>query len=142
MKKIKVSKEFIEEFDKLKGKCTWLNSAMDEAYEVGDEYRILNNYLFGNGLETAGKNQLTFAKIWADEIELVENEVKYLIWFKGSEDSCGNAEYMYEDATREHVSSAQLRELIAADDKYCLFDKEIAFALRDTGKFKIKKVGY
>lgn len=142
MKKIEASKGFIEEVNKLKGKCVWVNSAMDNAYDHHNEYKILHKYLFENDLETAGKNQLTFAKIWADEIELVENEVKYLIWFKGSEDSCGNPEYIYEDEVCERVSSAWMHESEIVDDEHCLFDKEIAFALRDTGKFKIKKVGY
>ena len=142
MKKVEVSKGFIEEVNKLKGDFGWAYSAMDEVYEEDDEYQILHNYLFENSLEVSNKNQSTFVKAWIGEIELVEKEEWYVVWVKGSKTIHGSARFVLFRDEDNTIGIDYRRRDTAKETPQFQLSKEKAFKLRDTGFFEIEKVGY
>lgn len=138
-KKMEVSKKFIEEFEKIKDAKSTLNDALSSPLYSHNHYDELHSFLFDNQLATNNENQIVLAKIWAGDIELVEDKSKYVIWSKGSKVD-DHAEYMYRNVIRGHISTSPLRTFEAMNDECCHFDREFAFSLRDTEKFEIEKV--
>lgn len=137
--KLEVSKEFIEEFALLRNEFKAPFKAMREINEFWEDYPNLDGFLFGHNNPD---NQLTFAKIWAGEIELVEKKSKYVIY--QIDDEChpwllGIGVY----GTLKNLPDFNANQPCEHGDyanKNCHFDQKFAFAMRDTGKFKIEKV--
>lgn len=141
MKKMKVSKKIIGEFNALKtrlseGNYANLFNAMNTIDLNPEEYKALRAYLFNDYSEQMEENQIAFAKAWAGKVELVTQE--YLVRFNNK----SRKEFIYKNDDGD-FSSMVIEPSIAGlpnDVPSYHFDEEIAFKLRDTGLFEIEKV--
>lgn len=140
MKKMKVSKEFIEEFERLNKHAYSLHNGLNMVtFEDFPTLKIFLHDAFKND-EQCNQNQLTFAKIWAGEIELVEKEEQYIVWVKGSKTKKEWASFMHvEDDNTIDISYDSLFDMAKGNPGFH-FSKEKAFKLRDTGYFEIERV--
>lgn len=143
--KLEQSKEFIEEFDKVWGTSgTWIFAGLRTVRANVGEYPTLCKWLFTGTSDEDNTNQLTFAKIWAGEIELVEKKPKYVIYQVNENSKTGKVHYTIYAMAEEsrfypmRVNTDRVPDRNASPDE--LFDQDFAFAMRDTGKFKIDKV--
>ncbi|CAH0415948.1 hypothetical protein KAR50_00280 [Periweissella fabaria] len=142
--KLEQSKEFIREISILTNRNMWLNIAMEHIYKSEKSFPVLYKYIFCDGFQDSIANQLTFAKIWAGEIELVEKKPKYVIYQVNENSKTGKVHYTIYAMAEEsrfyprRVNTDRVPDINASPDE--LFDQDFAFAMRDTGKFKIKKV--
>lgn len=143
--KLEQTKEFIEEFELLRRSTgQWVFIALLTVKSNVSEYPTLYKWLFIDTFDedNANANQITFAKIWAGEIELVEKKDKYVIY--QIDDECnpwllGIGVY----GTLKNLPDFNANQPCEHGDyanKNCHFDQKFAFAMRDTGKFKIEKV--
>ncbi|CAH0419395.1 hypothetical protein [Periweissella ghanensis] len=146
--KMEQSKEFIREISILTKRNMWLNIAMENIYKSKKSFPVLYKYIFCDGFQDAIANQLTFAKILAGEIELIEKKDKYVIY--QVDDHTPN-NYIHNYATNKRNGyfyhrglwtsiESCLADITSPDRADELFDQDFAFAMRDTGKFKIQKV--
>lgn len=136
--KLEQSKEFSEEFEFLRNNFKAPFEAMREVNESWEDYPILNAFLFSH----ENINQLTFAKIWAGEIELVEKKPKYIIYQIDDDEIVWILANNNHGTLRNEIDTSTniLKNHRSYNDSSAYFDQDFAFAMRDTGKFKIEKV--
>ncbi|CAH0417487.1 hypothetical protein KAR50_00090 [Periweissella fabaria] len=143
--KLEQSKEFIEEVERLQGTSgTWIFAGLRTAKNNVSEYPTLYKWLFTGTSDEDNANQLTFAKIWAGEIELVEKKDKYVIYQVNENSKTGKVHYtIYAMDEESRFYPRRVNEDRVPDrnaSPYELFDQDFAFAMRDTSKFNIEKV--
>lgn len=144
--KLEQTKEFIEELYELAFHDTdaWVLTAMNTILDNGKKFPLLFDLLFKGSPIEDKKNQLTFAKIWAGEIELVEKKGKYVV-YKELDETHFCIYHQSKDGVFSH-RIAILNEFESADDlakhpiKDQIFDEDVAFLLRDSKIFEIAEV--
>lgn len=143
--KLEQTKEFIEEFELMRRSTgQWVFTALLTVRNNKRNFPLLHNWLLNQLTDDEiNQNQLTFAKIWAGEIELVEKQDRYVIY---QFDKRGDVWLLFQYGFGVVSVSAPLSKTTKANehDMYrssnAHFDQDFAFAMRDTGKFKIEKV--
>lgn len=112
MKKIEVSREFLEEFEKLKQKHKGCYRAMEIVNHNRGLYPFLNAYLFDFSLAKEAVNQNEFAEVWIGKVEYVVKESLYYVKLIDKEEGYLNYRKhfdIYTLHTKEETDSVQTK---------------------------------
>lgn len=140
--KIEQSKQFIKEFEKAReASGTWILAGFRTVKHNAKGYPTLYKWLFEGTPDEDNDNQLTFSKIWVGEIKLVEKKAKYVIYQLDRDDEIWVLKKQYEVIITQCINETDKPKII----EYCnsetyLFERDFAFAMRDTGMFEIEEV--
>lgn len=140
--KIEQSKQLIKEFEKAREiSGTWILAGFRTVKNNDEEYPTLYKWLFEGTPGEDNANQLTFAKIWAGEIELVKKKPKYVIYQLDKDYEIWVLKKQYEVISTQCTNETYNSKIIKHyNSEAYLFDQDFAFAMRDTGMFKIEEV--
>lgn len=142
--KLEQTGTFIQQFALLKKHNLSMYGAINDVHDKLKDYFELHVFMFGSAFSDNLTNQITFAKIWAGEIELIEKKDKYVIYQINDNSKTGKGYYTIYAMNKESQFYPRRVNKDGVPDRsaspFEVFDQEFAFALRDTGKFKIKEV--